>query len=191
MSSNEDRSNRCRAPCLHLRVYRGLGVSTGPLFVTSNLYRVFMLRRCSRCKLEKPISEYTSYPSKTDCYCRPCRAEYGREHYLKNRARYVENAMRRTQRMVRSNMSLLVDFLRRHPCVDCGETDPLVLEFDHQKDKCFEIARGVREKSWAHVLREIEKCEVVCANCHRRRTARTWGFTKALFISTEKQLPLF
>ena len=86
-------------------------------------------------------------------------------------------------------MTRLIGFLRAHPCLDCGETDPLVLEFDHKKDKCFEIARGVREKSWEQILSEIEKCEVVCANCHRRRTAKTWGFTKAIISSGEAQLP--
>ena len=142
------------------------------------------------------MTEYTTHPNgrgpgkpKTDCYCKPCRAEYGREHYLKNKPRYVENAMKRTQRVLRENMRRLVTYLAENPCVDCGETDPLVLEFDHQRDKRFEIARGMRDKSWAEVSIEIEKCEVVCANCHRRRTARTWGFTKVLF--SDPQQPLF
>ena len=152
----------------------------GALFVTPRLYRVFMLRRGARCKIEKPISEYTNYPTKTDCYCRPCRAEYGREHYLKNRERYVSNAMRRTKRVLRQNMTFLLEYLYVHPCVDCGETDPLVLEFDHQTDKQFEIARGVREKRWDQVLKEIKKCEVVCANCHRRRTAKRRGTLRLL-----------
>lgn len=157
-----------------------------------------MLRRCGRCQIEKPESDYTTHPngrgpgrSKTDCYCRPCRAEYGREHYVKHKSRYVENAMKRTQKILRQNMRLLVDYLLEHPCVDCGEPDPLVLEFDHLRDKRFEIARGVRDKNWAELVSEIEKCEVVCANCHRRRTAKAWGFTKALFATEGVQPPLF
>jgi hypothetical protein len=63
---------------------------------------------------------------------------------------------------------------------DCGETDPLVLEFDHLGDKSFNIAKGIRDHSWQSVLDEIRKCEVVCANCHRRRTALRGGFARAV-----------
>src|SRR4051794_36986150 len=58
---------------------------------------------------------------------------------------------------------------------DCGETDPVVLEFDHLRDKEFDIASGIHYHAWSKVLAEIAKCEVVCANCHRRRTARRRG----------------
>ena len=69
-------------------------------------------------------------------------------------------------------MVLLLEFLASHPCVDCGETDPIVLEFDHLADKAFAISKGLRDRSWESVRREMAKCDVVCANCHRRRTAR-------------------
>ena len=70
-------------------------------------------------------------------------------------------------------------YFRDHPCVDCGETDPIVLEFDHLRDKKFGISTGIRNRNWADVLDEIAKCEVVCANCHRRRTVRRGGFIRA------------
>lgn len=63
-----------------------------------------------------------------------------------------------------------------HPCVDCGEKNPIVLEFDHKKDKvdCVgEIAR--RNGSLKAVKDEIAKCEVRCANCHRIKTAQSNG----------------
>lgn len=74
----------------------------------------------------------------------------------------------------------LIDYFAVHPCVDCGETDPIVLEFDHQRDKRFDVAGGITGRSWEEVLEEIEKCEVVCGNCHRRRTAKQFGFLRAL-----------
>jgi hypothetical protein len=69
----------------------------------------------------------------------------------------------------------LLDFFSKHPCVDCGETDPLVLEFDHIGTKEFGIGAELRSRNWQAILREIDKCEAVCANCHRRRTARRGG----------------
>jgi hypothetical protein len=69
--------------------------------------------------------------------------------------------------------------------VDCGETDPLVLEFDHLRDKRFNIGNALPYRNWASILAEIEKCAVVCANCHRRRTARRIGSVRAVLTAAE------
>ena len=76
---------------------------------------------------------------------------------------------------------MIFEYLQGHPCVDCGEADPLVLEFDH--------VRGVKSGnisqmmaycvSEARLLEEIAKCEVRCANCHRRVTAIRGGWYRA------------
>jgi hypothetical protein len=76
--------------------------------------------------------------------------------------------------------ALLLDYFASHPCMDCGETDPVVLEFDHLRDKRFNIGTAVTRYGWEAILAEIEKCEVVCANCHRRRTARRRGAVRLL-----------
>ena len=56
-------------------------------------------------------------------------------------------------------------------CTDCGETNPIVLDFDHLKDKKYNVSRMIHDGfSWAAIKKEIAKCEVVCANCHRIRT---------------------
>lgn len=80
------------------------------------------------------------------------------------------------------NWLRLIEFLATHPCVDCGETDPIVLDFDHLPgvEKKFTVSRavGASTRSWSAISAEIAKCEVVCANCHRRRTAMRAGFRK-------------
>ena len=66
------------------------------------------------------------------------------------------------------------DYLSKHPCVDCGENDIRVLEFDHLGDKTksiSDILHGNMEK----LQNEIKKCEVVCANCHKIRTYERIG----------------
>jgi 5-methylcytosine-specific restriction endonuclease McrA len=61
-------------------------------------------------------------------------------------------------------------------CADCGEGDPIVLDFDHIGPKAFNIAQAVaRLKPIAAIADEISKCEVRCANCHRRKTHLTHG----------------
>lgn len=70
-------------------------------------------------------------------------------------------------------------YLRTNPCIDCGENDILVLEFDHMRDKYKEIGKMVSGRySLIRVKFEIKKCEVRCANCHRRKTAIQQGWQK-------------
>ncbi len=137
---------------------------------------------CTRCRLRKPASNFAWHRKargQRDTYCQPCRAAYKREHYEANRERYIANAHRRKQAIALERAALLIEFFREQPCVNCGESDPMVLEFDHLADKRFNIAKGLRTHSWRAVLDEIAKCEVVCANCHRRRTAHRGGFARA------------
>lgn len=67
----------------------------------------------------------------------------------------------------------LFNYLIDKKCVDCGESDPIVLEFDHINplNKFKQISRLLSgHYSWDSVLKEIKKCDIRCANCHRRKT---------------------
>jgi hypothetical protein len=79
------------------------------------------------------------------------------------------------QALALERTTYLLDYFAAHPCMDCDERDPVVLEFDHLRDKLFDIGHALACRSWASILSEIAKCDVVCANCHRRRTARRRG----------------
>jgi hypothetical protein len=74
----------------------------------------------------------------------------------------------------------VLDYLREHPCIDCDEPDPVVLEFDHVGQKTANISELISQTATTRMVdAEIEKCEVVCANCHRRRTATRAGWRRA------------
>lgn len=64
--------------------------------------------------------------------------------------------------------------------MDCGESDPVVLEFDHLREKRDTISSLLRwQTSWPAIEREMSRCAVRCANCHRRKTALERGWLKA------------
>jgi hypothetical protein len=138
-------------------------------------------RRCARCKERKPLDDFAMRRRRTgerDTYCRPCRSAYGKEHYAANRQRYIDQAALRKNILATERVGFLLAYFKEHPCTDCGEDDPLVLEFDHVGEKAFNIAQGLLRRKWETLIAEIAKCEVVCANGHRRRTARRGNFRR-------------
>ena len=133
---------------------------------------------CSKCNL--PKEEFTSW---RENYCVDCRRSYDRKRYLKNPEYYKEKGSTNLKRAKDEKQEKIVDYLFNHPCVDCGETDPIVLQFDHQRDKTENICRMVhRNFSWKRILEEISKCEVRCANCHLRRTAKSGNHSKVQIL---------
>jgi len=93
-----------------------------------------------------------------------------RKHYSSNKEIYKKRALDHRKIL----KAYILNYLQKHPCVDCSEVDPVVLEFDHIRGiKLFTIgtspSRGVSIKT---LEAEISKCEIRCANCHRRKTAK-------------------
>jgi hypothetical protein len=141
------------------------------------------MRRCGRCGELKPLDDFAwrrKEKGQRHNYCRPCHAAYHREHYLANKDRYVAQATARKKALYLKHTRYLIEYFATHPCVDCGESDPVVLEFDHLGDKEFDIGHALPNRSWQSILAKIEKCEVVCRNCHRRRESRRMGALRVL-----------
>jgi hypothetical protein len=89
--------------------------------------------------------------------------------------------MQRDRELWAQRTQWLIEYFASHPCIDCGERDPVVLEFDHLRDKKFSIGAKLTVYPWQAILEEIEKCEVVCGNCHKRRTATRRQSNRARF----------
>lgn len=136
------------------------------------------LQRCSRCGERKPVSEFAWHrPSleRLHTYCRACQAEYEQADYFGSGDRDMAQATARDRARAEKHAEYLFEFFSERSCVDCGEGDPVVLEFDHLRDKRFDILQGLSDRTWQEIRDEIAKCEVVCANCHRLRTAHRAG----------------
>ena len=143
-----------------------------------------LLYLCSACGEDKPAAAFSFADAarrSLNSYCRPCHAAYRHAHYLANKADYVRRAIAQLNAHRVQNRRGVLAYLSTHPCVDCGIVDRRVLEFDHRdpSQKLAHVGKLIMGKRWARVLAEIEKCDVRCVNCHRRKTARDFGWLKA------------
>lgn len=123
---------------------------------------------CRRCGLHLPLSAFTPSGRK-DRRCKECVRSYFRRRGDLHRR---QSAEAKRDRLVQAKRLLLARLVQSE-CRDCGTCDPLVLEFDHVGPKRADIAYLVGHGfSLPRIEEEMRACEVVCANCHRRRTAR-------------------
>ena len=134
------------------------------------------MKSCSICNNKLPLEEFNRKSSSKDGlqpHCRTCNRERSRAYYERNRESHKTETIRRKKIHQAANRQRIWDYLRNNPCVHCNESDPIVLEFDHldPKTKFKEISRML-DYSWDRIFDEINKCQVLCANCHRRKTAK-------------------
>lgn len=96
------------------------------------------------------------------------RKKYDKDYFCENKQRLLILALKRRDGIAQK----LEEYKKTLKCKDCSETDFRVMEFDHLgSDKVGNVADLVGSGwSWKAVLKEIEKCDPLCANCHRIRT---------------------
>ncbi len=144
-----------------------------------------MKKICPGCGEERDVEKDFRWKYKDrgirQRWCKYCQAEANKTHYQNNKQDYLDRAHTRNARVNAENRQRLYAYLSEHPCVDCGETDVRVLEFDHVRgNKSADIARLLNNAvSWPTIEAEITKCEVRCANCHRLKTlerGKWWRF---------------
>ena len=121
--------------------------------------------------------------------CKDCTKKQSKNAYLANRSYYISYNRNLKAERRRRHLQKVWDFLILHPCVDCGEPDPVVLDFDHVgDDKIANISYLLNSVgSWRRLEAEIEKCEVRCANCHRRKTAKQQHWYKNIDTGRENE----
>jgi hypothetical protein len=96
----------------------------------------------------------------------PRRLISGRKHYLKNKDKYIANAI-----AAKNKLRAYIRQKKAKPCTDCGIEYPYyVMQFDHLRDKKYHISNLVNSNNLKKLEDELAKCEVVCANCHAVRT---------------------
>lgn len=126
-----------------------------------------MKKRCGRCGRNREERFFNRRRvSLLQPYCRDCQKDKAREHYEANREYYLAKSTRH-----RLKLRAIIQEAKSHPCADCGGEYPYyVMDFDHREGKEFNLGGAHTHKSIRAILDEIEKCDVVCSNCHRKRS---------------------
>ena len=92
-----------------------------------------------------------------------------KRHYQQNKDKIKARSYERNKIQRVRNREFVISIKEISECIDCGESNPLVLDFDHVKgDKILAIS-DMSNKAYCidKISEEMDKCEVRCANCHR------------------------
>jgi protein-arginine kinase activator protein McsA len=133
---------------------------------------------CATCKQTLDVTEFEFKDKKNNrrsSWCKTCTKAYKKKHYSDNKEKYLTCGYVSNHKRRLKIRRAIWEYFETHPCVDCGENDPIVLEFDHKDPelKSDSISKMItKNRSLSQIMQEVEKCDVRCANCHRRKTAK-------------------
>ncbi len=137
--------------------------------------------KCNSCGQLKDEEEFNSrykalgirHPT-----CRECQKPFRRNWYEGSaKERHLKNVKERKKEVRNLAREYVLAYLLTHPRVECGERDPRVLEFHHRDEKDMAVSELVAGGySLATIQAEIDKCDVLCANCHRKKTMYDRGW---------------
>lgn len=133
---------------------------------------------CPKCNSVKIITEfYQRKRYRTGEYyekCKDCMKDRGRKYYHLNRKRQCYLAILRKHKYIEERREWIAT-LKNKPCADCGKIyPPWVMDFDHHdgRAKVASISNMITHNpaNYERIKRELIKCDLVCANCHKQRT---------------------
>lgn len=136
------------------------------------------MKTCYNCGIKKNFSEFNNYKRNKDGkhhLCKSCKREYDNKYYRNKKGRKQQITKNR-EINYNNNKDYLLKYLCNNPCVDCGESDPFFLEFDHISGDKKDCVTNLKKHSQKTIIKEIEKCEVRCVRCHKIATAKRAGW---------------
>ncbi len=130
------------------------------------------MKTCTKCQIPQDESQFSARGTGLQYKCKSCLRIDRRAHYEKNKEAIKKkaNEWRLAQRII------FFQWLKTQSCIDCNISDIRLLEFDHIQNKSYSIADKIGEVKFEVLMLEINKCEIVCANCHKIRTAERGNF---------------
>jgi len=132
------------------------------------------MKQCKTCGETKSLDDFRKLARSLDGYascCKVCASTQSKLSYSNDSVNRIAKSKAHSQNLHKHNTAYVLEYLFSHPCVDCGETDILVLDFDHINDnKLYNVGFMLPRHTLTKLKAEIAKCEVRCRNCHKKIT---------------------
>lgn len=123
--------------------------------------------KCMRCKQYKSLCDFDFAVKRRRRNCKTCQAFVNSDEEVERRKK---KACEKSSISASRGMTYVCEYLLKHPCVDCGEEDIRVLDFDHVRGEKYMDITNMRCLNLEKIQEEIDKCEVRCGNCHMIKT---------------------
>lgn len=139
------------------------------------------MKYCTKGSHDVPLDSFNKRSKSKDglnAWCKDCLATYEKNRYNNgDKERKVKNHIASIER----GRAYIWGVLLRSKCLDCGESDPRVLDFDHlipslKRTNVVELFQN----SVTTIQTEIDKCVIRCSNCHRIKTAEQFGYWRSI-----------
>jgi hypothetical protein len=139
------------------------------------------MKKCNHCGVFKQHDEFYFRYKRLGIRsptCKKCKAKFDRNYYQGRKEEHKETTKLQKAERRKVAQQFIINYLRDRSCVDCGERDIRVLEFDHVRGtKKMAISRMVANGyAIQSIQKELSKCEVRCGNCHRIKTTKERGW---------------
>jgi len=136
------------------------------------------MRTCYTCKESKSLEDFNKKTSRKDGYqteCHECNKLRSRKYYADNETKHKAVILARNLKKRQEKLRLVGEYLLQNPCVDCGEKDIRLLDFDHRGDspknnEVMVIAQRSGGTRIERLIEEMNKCDIRCKNCHTLKT---------------------
>lgn len=127
------------------------------------------MKTCSRCKVEKEVTNFCKMARSKDGYqpaCKSCMNVSWTNSRLKKKQHYADVRKKRRN----TNLTSLKGWKSLQKCYVCPEDNASCLDFHHLDPSQKEGAISDVSRSWSfeRLSSEIDKCVVLCSNCHRK-----------------------
>ena len=142
------------------------------------------MKKCNHCHKVKDEEEYNwrykalgiRHPT-----CRDCQHQHNKKYFEGDaKERHLQQVQERKHEARNVAREYVWDYLTRHPCTQCGEADPVVLEFHHIGEKYMAVSQMVGGGYPVETIQaEIDRCVVLCGNCHKKLTMKDRGWFRS------------
>lgn len=130
------------------------------------------MKKCKCSKILLPDECFNKNKSKSDglnTICKVCSRKRSKEYYENNREEHKASTRERKRNIKIDNRKKMIEYKLQNPCIHCGEKEPICLDFHHIHGKDFNISERVANSyKWEDIIKEIKRCVILCANCHRK-----------------------